>query len=64
MSFKACFYRSGKAKNQNYLRDEDVHKIVLTYRQRLEEEEIDLNAVAQEIREIDREMVETDRLIR
>ena len=84
-----------KAKNQNYLRDEDVEKIVSTYRQRSqeekysyraplteiaekdfnlnipryvdtfeEEEEIDLDAVAREIREIDREMVETDRLIR
>lgn len=83
-----------KAKNQNYLRDEDVDKIVSTYRQRLEEhkysyraplteieennfnlnipryvdtfeeeEEIDLDAVVWEIREIDREMVETDRLI-
>ncbi|AFY81832.1 type I restriction-modification system subunit M [Oscillatoria acuminata] len=84
-----------KAKNQNYLRDEDVDKIVQTYRERLqkekysyraplteieendfnlnipryvdtfeEEEEIDLDAVAREIREIDQEMVETDRLIR
>jgi type I restriction enzyme M protein len=84
-----------KAKNQNYLRDEDVDKIVSTYRQRLEEEkysyraplaeiaendfnlnipryvdtfeeeeEIDLDAVAREIREIDRNMVETDQLIR
>lgn len=84
-----------KAKNQNYLRDEDVDKIISIYRQRLEEEkysyraplaeieendfnlnipryvdtfeeeeEIDLDAVAREIREIDREMVETDRLIR
>ncbi|MGL4497958.1 MAG: N-6 DNA methylase, partial [Planktothrix sp.] len=84
-----------KAKNQNYLRDEDVDKIISTYRQRLEkdkysyraplaeieendfnlnipryvdtfeeEEEIDLAAVAREIREIDQEMVETDQLIR
>ncbi|MGL5131377.1 MAG: type I restriction-modification system subunit M, partial [Planktothrix sp.] len=84
-----------KAKNQNYLRDEDVEKIISTYRQRLEkdkysyraplaeieendfnlnipryvdtfeeEEEIDLAAVAREIREIDQEMVETDQLIR
>lgn len=84
-----------KAKNQNYLRDEDVDKIISTYRQRLEEdkysyraplgeieendfnlnipryvdtfeeeEEIDLDAVARGIREIDREVVETDRLIR
>jgi type I restriction enzyme M protein len=83
-----------KAKNQNYLRDEDVDKIISTYRQRLEEEkysyraplteieennfnlnipryvdtfeekeEIDLDAVVREIREIDQEMVETDRLI-
>jgi type I restriction enzyme M protein len=84
-----------KAKNQNYLRDEDVDKIISTYRQRLEEDkysyraplteieendfnlnipryvdtfeeeaEIDLAVVAREIREIDREMVETDQLIR
>ena len=84
-----------KAKNQNYLRDEDVEKIISTYRQRIEEEkysyraplaeiaendfnlnipryvdtfeeeeEIDLDAVVREIREIDRDMVETDRLIR
>lgn len=84
-----------KAKNQNYLRDEDVEKIVSTYRQRLqeekysyraplteveendfnlnipryvdtfeEEEEIDLAAVATEIRKVDQEMVATDQLIR
>jgi type I restriction enzyme M protein len=84
-----------KAKNQNYLRDEDVDRIVATYRERSqaekysyraslreveendfnlnipryvdtfeEEEEIDLDAVAREIREIDRSMVETDQLIR
>jgi len=29
-----------------------------------EEEEVDLDAVAQEIRKVDREMVDTDRLIR
>lgn len=84
-----------KAKNQNYLRDRDVDKIILTYRQRLEEdkysyraplaeiaendfnlnipryvdtfeeeEPIDLDAVVQEIRAIDKEMAGTDRLIR
>ena len=84
-----------KAKNQNYLRDEDVEKIVSTYRQRSqeekyshraplteieendfnlnipryvdtfeEEEEIDLDAVVREIREIDQEMLEINRLIR
>ena len=84
-----------KAKNQNYLRDRDVDRIVLTYRRRLvedkysyrasldeiaendfnlnipryvdtfeEEEPIDLDAVVREIRAVDREMVETDRLIR
>lgn len=83
-----------KAKNQNYLRDKDVDKIISTYRQRIEEEkysdraplaeiaendfnlnipryvdtfeeeeDIDLDALAREIREIDREIVETDRLI-
>jgi type I restriction enzyme M protein len=84
-----------RAKNQNYLRDEDVDRIVATYRERSqvekysyratlteieendfnlnipryvdtfeEEEEIDLDAVAREIRQIDQDMVETDRLIR
>jgi len=84
-----------KVKNQNILRDEDVDKIVETYRERLvadkysyraglaeiadndynlnipryvdtfeEEEEIDLAAVVKELREVDREMGETDRLIR
>lgn len=84
-----------KAKNQNFLRDEDVDKIVATYRDRLqeekysycaplseiaendfnlnipryvdtfeEEEEIDLGAVAQELRQIDAGMEESDRLIR
>jgi type I restriction enzyme M protein len=84
-----------KAKNQNFLRDDDVDKIVATYRQRLqedkysyraplseiaendfnlnipryvdtfeEEEEIDLGAVALELRSMDREMGENDRVIR
>jgi len=84
-----------KAKNQNYLRDGDVEKIITTYRQRVEEdkysyraplaeieendfnlnipryvdtfeeeEEIDLAAVALELRQIDRDMVESNRLIR
>jgi type I restriction enzyme M protein len=84
-----------KAKNQNFLRDEDVDKIISTYRDRLqedkysycaplsevaendfnlnipryvdtfeEEDEIDLTAVAQELRQIDAGMEENDRLIR
>ncbi len=84
-----------KAKSQNYLRDQDVDKIISTYRERLEEdkysyraslaeikendfnlnipryvdtfeeeEEIDLAAISLELREIDREMEENDRLIR
>jgi type I restriction enzyme M protein len=84
-----------KAKNQNYLRDEDVEKIISTYRERLEEdkysyrakleeikendfnlnipryvdtfeeeEEIDLGEIAQELRQIDGGMAETDKLIR
>jgi type I restriction enzyme M protein len=84
-----------KAKNQNLLRDDDVDKIVATYRQRLqeekysycaplaevaendfnlnipryvdtfeEEEEIDLAAIALELRSMDREMADNDRLIR
>jgi type I restriction enzyme M protein len=84
-----------KAKNQNFLRDEDVEKIVETYRDRLpedkysycaplsevaendfnlnipryvdtfeEEEEIDLGAIALELRSMDRAMEENDRLIR
>lgn len=84
-----------KAKNQNFLRDEDVDKIVATYRGRLqedkysyrallsevaendfnlnipryvdmfeEEEEIDLGAVAAELRSMDRAMAENDRVIR
>ncbi len=84
-----------KAKNQNYLRHQDISKIVNTYRDRLEEdkysyradlaeieendfnlnipryvdtfeeeEAIDLGAVAQELRQLDRDMGETDRLIR
>ncbi|MEL4894396.1 type I restriction-modification system subunit M [Crocosphaera sp. Alani8] len=81
-----------KAKNQNYLREQDIEKIVTTYEQRLEEdkysysasleeieendynlnipryvdtfeeeEEIDLNAVALELRQIDKDMVAIDR---
>ena len=84
-----------KAKNQNFLRDEDVEKIVATYRDRLqeekysycaplaevaendfnlnipryvdtfeEEEEIDLGAIALELRSMDRAMEENDRVIR
>ncbi|MCY7274913.1 MAG: type I restriction-modification system subunit M [Phormidesmis sp. CAN_BIN44] len=84
-----------KAKNQNYLRDQDVEKIISTYRERSEEdkysyrasleeieandfnlnipryvdtfeeeESIDLGAIALELRQIDREMEESDRLIR
>ncbi|PHX54931.1 type I restriction-modification system subunit M [Tychonema bourrellyi FEM_GT703] len=84
-----------KAKNQNFLRDDDVDKIVATYRDRLqedkysycaplseiaendfnlnipryvdtfeEEEEIDLGAIALELRSMDRAMEESDRLIR
>ncbi len=84
-----------KAKNQNYLRDEDVEKIISTYRQRIEEEkysyraplteieendfnlnipryvdtfeeeeDIDLAAVVAELRQCDRDMEESDRLIR
>ena len=84
-----------KVKNQNYLRDKDVDKIISTYRERLEEdkysyraslkkieeendfnlnipryvdtfeekESIDLGAIALELRQIDRDMGETDRLI-
>lgn len=84
-----------KAKNQNLLRDDDVDKIVATYRDRLteekysyrallsevaendfnlnipryvdtfeKEEEIDLGAIALELRSMDRAMEENDRLIR
>jgi type I restriction enzyme M protein len=84
-----------KAKNQNFLRDDDVDKIVVTYRQRLqeekysyraplsevaendfnlnipryvdtfeEEEEIDLAAIALELRSMDQAMEENDRVIR
>ena len=84
-----------KAKNQNYLRDGDVDKIISTYRDRSqedkysyraplaeieendfnlnipryvdtfeEEESIDLGAIALELRQIDRDMGETDRIIR
>jgi len=83
-----------KAKNQNFLRDEDVEKIVKTYRDRLqeekysycaplaevaendfnlnipryvdtfeEEEEIDLGAIALELRSMDRAIEENDRII-
>jgi len=83
-----------KAKNQNFLRDQDVEKIVATYRDRLqeekysycaplsevaendfnlnipryvdtfeEEEEIDLGAIALELRSMDRAMEESDRVI-
>jgi len=84
-----------KAKNQNFLRDDDVDKIVATYRQRLQEEkysycaplseiaendfnlnipryvdtfeeekEIDLGAIALELRSMDQEMADNDRVIR
>lgn len=84
-----------KAKNQNYLRDEDVEKIIRTYRERSredkyssraslaeieendfnlnipryvdtfeEEEEIDLAAVAAELRQIDRSLVDIDATIK
>jgi len=84
-----------KAKNQNFLRDDDVDKIVATYRQRLqeekysycaplseiaendfnlnipryvdtfeEEEEIDLAVIALELRSMDQEMADNDRVIR
>jgi type I restriction enzyme M protein len=83
-----------KAKNQNYLRDGDVDKIIATYRDRVEEEKysyraplaeieendfnlnipryvdtfeeeesIDLGAISLELRQIDLDMGETDRLI-
>lgn len=84
-----------KAKNQNYLRSEDITKIIDTYRGRLEEdkysyrasleeiaendfnlnipryvdtfeeeEEIDLTAVARELKEVDHQMAEVDMLIK
>nr|WP_292796715.1 N-6 DNA methylase [Nostoc sp. NMS7] len=40
-----------KAKNQNYLRDEDVEKIISTYRQRIEEEKYSDRAPLAEIAE-------------
>ncbi len=83
-----------KAKNQNYLRDSDVEKIITTYRERTtkdkysyvatlnevkendynlnipryvdtfeEEEPIDLDTVTKELRELESEMVETDKNI-
>ncbi|RCJ38143.1 type I restriction-modification system subunit M [Nostoc punctiforme NIES-2108] len=42
-----------KAKNQNYLRDEDVEKIISTYRQRIEEEKYSYRAPLAEIAEND-----------
>ncbi|MEQ9551574.1 MAG: N-6 DNA methylase [Coleofasciculus sp. G3-WIS-01] len=42
-----------KAKNQNYLRDGDVDKIILTYRQRLEEDKYSYRAPLAEIAEND-----------
>jgi type I restriction enzyme M protein len=84
-----------KAKNQNFLRDEDVNKIIATYRGRLEEqkysyrarlaeieendfnlnipryvdtfedeEEVDLAAVAAELRQCDQDMVAIDQTIK
>ena len=83
-----------KAKNQNYLRDEDINRIVETYRKRTqqpkyshvatlqeiknndfnlnipryvdtfeEEEQIDINAVANEIRKVAEELEATDKTI-
>ncbi|MEQ8752216.1 MAG: type I restriction-modification system subunit M [Coleofasciculus sp. G1-WW12-02] len=42
-----------KAKNQNYLRDGDVDKIILTYRKRLEEDKYSYRALLAEIAEND-----------
>jgi type I restriction enzyme M protein len=84
-----------KAKNQNYLRHQDINKIISTYRDRLEEdkysyradlaeieendfnlnipryvdtfeeeEAINLEAVAKELRQVDRDMVEIDETIK
>lgn len=44
--------------------ENDFNVNIARYVDTFEEEEIDLDAVAREIREIDREMVETDRLTR
>ena len=83
-----------KAKNQNYLRPEDIDKIVSTYRERKteekysyvatldevrendynlnipryvdtfeEEEPVDLDAISKELKSIDTEMQETDKVI-
>lgn len=83
-----------KVKNQNYLSDEDVDKIISTYRNKTEEakyskcvslkqivendynlnipryvdtfeaeDQIDLNAIVDEIRSIDNQIKETDKLI-
>ena len=85
----------GKGKNQNYLRTEDIEKIVTTYQQRKtedkysyaakiseikendfnlnipryvdtfeEEEPIDLKEVTEEIKKIDKEMIDIDRRMR
>jgi type I restriction enzyme M protein len=40
-----------KAKNQNFLRDEDVEKIITTYRGRLEEDKYSCRASLQKIEE-------------
>jgi type I restriction enzyme M protein len=42
-----------KAKNQNFLRDEDVKKIITTYRERLEEDKYSRRTSLQEIEEND-----------
>lgn len=42
-----------KAKNQNFLRDEDVEKIITTYRERLEEDKYSCRAPLTEIKEND-----------
>ncbi|MQY77720.1 MAG: N-6 DNA methylase, partial [Bacteroidetes bacterium] len=83
-----------KAKNQNWLRPEDINKIVTTYRERLtedkysyvatldevrendynlnipryvdtfeEEEPVDLQAVSDELKSLEKEMQETDEKI-
>jgi type I restriction enzyme M protein len=84
-----------KMKNQNYLRDEDINKLITTYRERIqedkysykarleeikendynlnipryvdtfeEEEEIDLDKVSVELKELDKEIVENDLVIK
>ena len=42
-----------KAKNQNFLRDQDVEKIISTYRERLEEDKYSYRARLEEIKEND-----------